>query len=195
MAPFDELQALWQSQNPPVAPAAVAGAFRRYGRRRDLINIFKVVLIGFVLVRAILHLKQDPLEMAAILLILATAVIAIAAEWRIQRRIARLDFSAPSIDFVRGAIAHLQSQRNPYHTPAYLLFFAGIFVSYNLMTVASWHRLTLERRIIWHLASTASPVILYAFGRWCRAKTFNAEYRPLIERLRGLLETLEERAA
>src|SRR5262245_26586444 len=131
MAPFDELQTLWQSQNPPVAPAAVAGAFRRYGRRRDLINIAKVLMIAFVIVRILLRLRQEPLEMAAILLVLATAAIATAAEWRIQRRIARLDFSTPSIDFVRGTIAHLKAQRNPYHTPAYLLLFLGVFASYN----------------------------------------------------------------
>ena len=198
MAPFDELQALWQSQNPPpppVVPPALTGAFQRYGRRRDVINLLKVLMIVFIFGRLVFGLKRDPLFVASIIVILATAAIAVAAEWRIQRRIARLDFSAPSIDFVRRTIEDLLAQRNPYHTPAYFLFFAGIFVSYNLLTVASWHRLTMEKRIGLHLAASASPAVLYAFGRWCRARTFNTEYRPLIERLRTLLATLEEYAA
>jgi hypothetical protein len=96
---------------------------------------------------------------------------------------------------VRTAIARLHAQRNPYHTPVYLVLFGAIFAGYNLMTYAAWPRLSVERRILMHVLASISPVIFYVFGRWVRAKRWNAEYRPLVERLSVLLETLEDRAS
>jgi hypothetical protein len=196
MAPFDELQALWQSQAAVAArafdPTALATEFRRFGRRQDIINASKSVLVVFAFVQTVEMFPSRPLAGISLMLILCTATLALIVEWRIQRSIARLNFTAPSLDFVRGSIARLQAQRNPYHTPAYLTMFAAVLIGYNVLTLANWPRLTIERRILSHAVATASPAILYVFGRWVRAKRWNAEYRPLIERLSVLLETLEE---
>jgi hypothetical protein len=198
MAQFDELQTLWQTQPSPAIPAfdgaALAGAFRRYGRRQDIINIAKFALVIFAVVRCYTAF-HDRLPIAlAFGGLLFFAVVAIIAEWRIQRGIARLNFSAPSVDFVRASIARLQAQRNPYHTTAYVFLFASIFIAYNIMAFANWHKMTIERRILSHAVATAFPPLLYVFGRWIRAKRWNADYRPLVERLTVLLETLEDRA-
>jgi hypothetical protein len=198
MAPFDELQVLWQNQPAPAArlfdPADITNAFRKFGRRQDMINIAKSVLIFGALVHAAVVLRDRPLMLLSSTLVLLTAALALAAEWRIQRGIARLDFSAPSLHFVRGAILRLQAQRNPYHTREYMILFGAVLVCYNLMTVAVRHKLSMERRIATHGMATAFPFLLYAFGRVVRAKRFNAEYRPLIARLTVLRDTLEERA-
>src|SRR4051794_35742991 len=107
MAQFDELQTLWQTQSappaPPVDPAALAGAFRRYGRKQDTINILKSILVGGAIVQSVVAYRREPLMLGATLVILVCAAIALVAEWRIQRSIAQLNFSAPSVDFVRGA--------------------------------------------------------------------------------------------
>src|SRR6266566_6178855 len=98
MARFDELQTLWQTQ-PSAATSAfdaatLTGAFRRYGRRQDLINIAKSVLLAAVLVNAAVRLQHRPLMLAATIGILSICAMALIVEWRIQRRIARLNFSA-----------------------------------------------------------------------------------------------------
>lgn len=198
MAPFDELQTLWQSQpapaTPAINPAAIASAFRRYGRRQDIINGAKVVLIAVAFVITINATRNRPASLFASTLILATATLALIAEWRNQRAIARLDFSAPSVDFVRHAIARLQAQRNPFHSREYLILFAACFVGYNLRIVTDWYKMTVGQRVAAHAVASILPVLIYAFGRWLRPKRWNAECGPLVERLTRLRETLEERA-
>ncbi len=198
MAPFDELQALWQSQSPrPAArpdPALLAGEFRRYGRRQDIINTFKAVLIAGVLVQAVVTMRHRPALLFALTLMLCCGVLALVAEWRNQRAIARLEFSAPSVEFVRAAIARLHAQRNPLHTREFAILFGAVFVGYNVMVFASYGKWGLWERVLGHLLSVALPAVIYAAGRVVRARRWKSECRPLIDRLTLLLETLEERA-
>ena len=167
MAQFDELQTLWQTQpsaaTPPFDPAPLSGAFRRFGRRQDIINVAKFAIVIWAVVRCFTAFRDRPLTSVALGGILLSAAVALVAEWRIQRGIARLNFTAPSIDFVRAAVARLHAQRNPYHTRAYLFLFTAIFAAYNLITYAAWQRLTVERRILLHGLASISPIILYAF--------------------------------
>src|SRR4051794_10464028 len=120
MAPFDELQVLWQSQPVKTLPrfdaAAAAGAFRRYGRRQDIINSAKVILLVVAIAQATLFGRNRPVVLFAVSLMLLFGFMALLAEWRQQRAIAAFDFSAPSVAFVRAAIARLQAQRNPLHS-------------------------------------------------------------------------------
>src|SRR3954467_5027165 len=165
MAQFDELQTLWQTQpsttTPPFDPAALSGAFRRFGRRQDIINLAKFALVIWATDQCYTAFRNRPLLALASGGLLLFAVVALIAEWRIQRGIARLNFTTPSTDFVRTAIARLHAQRNPYHTPVYLVLFGAIFAGYNLMTYATWPRLTVERRILMHVLASISPVIFY----------------------------------
>lgn len=198
MAPIEELQLLWQNQVTSMPRAfdarPLSAAFRKYGRRQDIINIAKSVLIVGTLVSSGIAYRHRPLMLLSSTLLLLTAGLAVLAEWRIQRGIARLDFSAASLDFVRESIIHLQSQRNPFHTREYMTLFGGLLIGYNLMTVAVWNKLTVERRIATHALATVAPFFIYGLGRAIRAKRFDAELRPLIERLTALRDTLEERA-
>ena len=198
MAPFDELQVLWQNQ--PEAgsahfdAAAAAGAFRRYGRRQDTINIAKSIALIGVTVYSVESMRHRPLFLFAVTLILFSAVLALITEWRNQRAIASFDFSAPSVAFVRGAIARLQQQRNPFHTREFAILFGAVFIGYNVMVVASYGKWTVPQRAIGHAAAAFLPAMIYVFARGVRAKRWEAECRPLVERLTVLLETLEERA-
>jgi hypothetical protein len=220
MANFDELQTLWQSQASlplrlpasalpggvrqarqhldtfdvwvEIQPSTLSGALRRLGRKQDIINIVKALLIVFAFVNTLVNAAGRPVVFMVSMAILFVAAVGVFIEWRIQRGIARLDFSACSVDFVRNAIARMQAQRNPYHTPAYVALFAAVFVGYNLLVVAAWPKLPMERRIFWHAMTVMAPAASYALGRWIRARRFNSGYRPVIERLRLLLELLEE---
>src|SRR5215471_9894452 len=137
MAPFEELQVLWQSQEAPTAPrfdaAAVAGEFRRYGRRQDIINIVKSVLLAAAMVQMVIVARHKPLFLLAFSVILFSGLLALISEWRNQRAIAGFDFSKPSVAFVRETLDRLRRQRNPLHTREFTILFAAIFVGYNLM--------------------------------------------------------------
>ena len=196
MAPFDELQVLWQSQPETAArfdAVAAAGAFRKYGRRQDVINLVKSVALTGVTVYSVASMRHRPMFLFAISLILFSAVLALITEWRNQRAIASFDFSAPSVAFVRNAIARLQKQRNPFHTREFGILFGAVFLGYNLMVVASYGKWTVPQRALGHAAALFLPASIYIFARWVRAKRWEAECRPLVERLTGLLSTLEER--
>src|SRR5882672_2367011 len=103
MAQFDELQTLWQAQPSPATPAfdpaALAGAFRRFSRRQDIINLAKSALVVYAVVRCFTAFRDRPLMLLAFGGLLFFAVVALIAEWRIHRGIARLTFTAPSTDF------------------------------------------------------------------------------------------------
>ena len=54
--------------------------------------------------------------------------LALIAEWRNQRAIARMNFAAPSMDFVRGAIARLYALRNPFNTREFRIALTGFWM-------------------------------------------------------------------
>src|SRR5437868_2045103 len=101
MAQFDELQTLWQTQpaaaTQPFDPTALSGAFRRFGRRQDLINLAKFALVIWATDRCFIAFRDRPIMALASGGLLFFAAVALIAEWRIQRGIARLNFTAPSI--------------------------------------------------------------------------------------------------
>lgn len=196
MAPFDELQVLWQSQSTPLPPrfdaAAVTNEFRRYGRRQDIINIFKSILLAGALIQVLSVARHRPLFLFAFSVILFSGVLALIAEWRNQRAIASFDFTAPSIPFVRDTLARLHQQRNPLRTREFTILFGAIFIGYNLLVINSYSKWTVPQRILGHTIATVFPVIIYFFARQVRAHRWNKECAPLVERLTLLLDTLGE---
>ena len=106
MARFEELQELWQGQAgprrverrnrgaDPVAAAlrtATEVGFRRQGAGG----------LGDARVGASRRCHR-PNQIAGLLLVGVAAAVLLIVEWRSQRRIARLDFTAPSLPFVQG---------------------------------------------------------------------------------------------
>jgi hypothetical protein len=200
MAPFDELQSLWQSQQAPAAVApereavSLAQAFRRYGRRQDAINIGKFVLLALQLFLVVGRLRHDPLQMFGLTLADCSAVYFILSEWRSQRAIARLNFAAPSRDFVRNAIARLTAQRHPFKGRQMFIMMGGFWLGCTAMLVAGLKEMGLTKFLIREAAITVLPFVLVPFGNYLRAKRWNHECRPLVERLTALLEATQERS-
>ena len=199
MAEFEELQQLWQQQPPRALPArdasALRSAFRRYGRRNDLINIGKVLVLAFQLVFLVTQLRHRPMALFGACLADFSAVLFMLSDWRKQRAIARLNFADSSVDFVRTAIARLHEQRNPFRVREFYIAMGGFWVGCNLMFVNLWSHMTLSRVLVALAFSTATPFAAYFFGRWVRGKRFHNECRPLIDRLETVLATIEgERA-
>src|SRR5215831_10386616 len=161
MAPFDELQVLWQSQPAPAAPrfdaTAIAGEFRRYGRRQDIINGIKAVLLAAAMAQMLIVSRHKPLFLFAFSAILLCGALALLSEWRNQRAIAAFDFSKPSVAFVRETLVRLQRQRNPLHTREFAILFGAIFVGYNLLVINSYGKWTVPQRVLGHSIATVFP--------------------------------------
>src|SRR4051794_25485590 len=119
MARFEELQQLWQQQPErgltPRAAAELTSAFRRYGRRNDWINVAKLLLIAVQLYLLVSVLRHRPLTLFGACLMDFSALYFMLSDWRNQRAIARMNFAATSMDFIRGAIVRLNGMRNPFH--------------------------------------------------------------------------------
>ena len=196
MAQFEELQQLWQHQPEPIVSsldaAALTHAFRRYGRRHDLINLGKVILIACQLIFLVAQLRHRPLALFGACIADSSAVLFVISDWRTGRAIARLNFAAPSMDFLRSAIARLEAQRNPFRSREFYIAMVGVWIGSNVMVSSDWPRLPLSGALTSLALTTAAPFAAYALGRWIRGKRFAKECLPLILRLERVLQTMED---
>jgi hypothetical protein len=189
MAQFERLQELWQGQEAPLRTtpdtSKLTRSLRVYGRRQHYFDIGKAVLVSSVLGWSLADAHASLPVISGLALIAVAAAALLIQDWRSQRAIARLDFSEPSLEFVRSTIARILEQRDPcrrYYWP----FMGSMVIGMNLM-LAGPHRLWL--RI---LASTM-PFLAFELGLWVRHKRFEAQCRPLLDELAQLRTALEER--
>jgi hypothetical protein len=195
MAQFEQLQELWQKQQilrvADLDPALVQ-AFRRFGRRQDWINAGKLVLVSLILGQALAFARHSFWMVVGLAVVAAGAYLMLVLDWRSQRAIARLDFAAPSVDFVRDAIARLKNQWQPFGRNYWI--FLGCFVAgTNLTLLGALHTRTPLMRLVTHLAGSVLPCGGYEIGRRIRRIRFEHECRPLLDRLAALQSALGER--
>jgi hypothetical protein len=188
MAQFKELQELWQGQaGPPVSADEIAiltRCLRSYGRRQYWINSAKLVLSSTLLGWCMFRSQDSISAMAGVLLIAVAVAAMLTQDWRNQREIARLDFSAPSLGFVRGAIDRLMQQRDPFRQLQWPAL-GAIVIGVNLILEHSRPMLRISESLL--------PFAGYQAGMWVRRKRFEAECRPLIRQLQSMQAALEER--
>jgi hypothetical protein len=187
MAQFEKLQELWQGQASPAVSAGEIAAMTRslhaYGRRQRWVIGGKVLLICAILGWSLARVHR-PNQVAGLLVVAAAAGVVLTLEWRGQRRIAQLDFTAPSLGFVNGAIDRLRAQVNPFRR-VYWPFVAAIVLGMNLMLGSARH-------IGWRLFASALPFGAVEFGLWIRRKRLTAECRPLLNQLAAMQAAIEE---
>ena len=189
MAPFEELQELWQQQRMEWRmgtsdAASVAQDLRRYRRRHDLINLTKMAMLVAQYVFLVTKLRHHPVAMFGGSLADFGAVYFGIHEWRNQRAIARMNFAARSVDFVRTAIARLEAQRNPFRGREFWVMMGAFLVGCNLMlSPHNW----LGRALV-----IVVPLAMYYPSVYLRAKRWDWQTRPLVERLKALAAAAEE---
>ncbi len=196
MVRFEELQQLWQNQ-PPQAPAAfdvrgLTAELRRFGRRQTWINSLKVILLIATFVRILTRTREAPLGIAGVVLMYIGLTIYLVFDWRNQVGISRLDFSAPSVAFVRQARVRLQYQLNPMRRVFWLLAIT-VGGGFNLVLLAHPGG-PLSTVIARHLTATALPFAAYVLGLKIRAFRFRRECGAVMERLEALIRTMEEQS-
>jgi hypothetical protein len=196
MAPFEELQELWQSQatalaKPDTARAAeLTAAFRRYGRRQNYINMLRLGAILFQIVWMLLKARRMPLTLCGLALLVLGESVYLFSDWRNQLGIARLNFTEPSLAFLRTTIQRLYGQRDPMRQHFWFLV-VTLAGGINLLVLDKEHLTQLER-IAWQLTGCAAPFAAYVLGLKIRGMRWKYECLPLVERLRAIERALQE---
>lgn len=198
MVPLEELQELWQSQTVALAEpdtvraAELTQAFRRYGRRQ---NYFNVVRLGAVVLQIVLWARVKEPRTAPSLWGIAVLVLGelvfLFSDWRNQLGIARLDFTEPSLEFVRTTIQRLYEQRNPIRRYGWFLM-ATLAGGCNLLVLAKEQQLAPLVRIAYHLTACAMPFAGFVVGLKIRGVRWRYECLPLVERLGAIEDALQE---
>jgi hypothetical protein len=196
MARFEELQQLWQHQPERGlsrrAAADLTSAFRRYGRRNDWISVAKIAVIAIQLYFLVSVFRHRPIMLFGVCVIDFSALYFMLCDWRNQRAIARLDFTTPSVDFVRGAIARLAALRAPFHGRDFRIATTGFGVGCAIMVAGRWSKMAYPENLLFIAMLLGMPFAGFSFGRWVRSKRFDKECRPLIDRLERVLATMQE---
>jgi hypothetical protein len=196
MAPLEEFQELWQNQStallsPDTGRAAeLTAAFRRYGRRQNYINAGRLGVVFFQIIWMLLKGRRTPLSLCGLALVALGESVYLASDWRNQLGIARLNFTEPSLEFLRTTIQRLYDQRDPMRRHFWFLV-VTLAGGINLLVLDKPH-VTLPGRIAWHLTGCATPFAAYVIGLKIRGMRWRHECLPLIERLRAMERGLEE---
>lgn len=189
MAQFDKLQELWQQQCGPSVSASdttqLARSMRAYRRRQTWINVAKTVVIAAVFAGTISRSRLTPWAIAGFALIGLAAAALLIREFRSQRAMARLDFGAPSLGFVRETIARLNDRRESirrYYWP----MMGSMVIGLNLILTGT-HRL-------WpRILASGLPFLAFELGMRVRRRRFDVECRPLLDQLSAMRSALEDR--
>ncbi len=193
MVQFEELQRLWQSQpGPAVDVTEITRALGFYGRRQNRLYAAKLAAVVLCVAVAATRLWRDHLALFGLGLIAVTALAILYWEWRNSRAVARLDFTQPSAGFVRAAIIRLERQREPARRPFWVLMAIAVLVL-NWMVLQPLRARAPVFRLAAHLMVSLYPLLGYQAGKWVRAWRFEAECRPLLDRLAALERSLQER--
>ena len=194
MAGFEQLRQIWHSQSAPheFDTAGLRQAIGRYSKRQAWVGLVKLAAVLSAVAAGVVGAWGRPLALAGEALVLAGALVFLAIDWRNRRALERLDFTLASAEFVRGARARLEAQRDPFRRYGWLFafFFGG---GMNLMLWDALRERALGARIAIHLFWTAMLPVGYLAGRWVRTRRFDADARPLLERLAALERILGER--
>jgi hypothetical protein len=196
MVRFEELQQLWQNQPPQAPPAfdvhGLAAELRRFGRRQTWINSLKVILLIATFVRIVTVTGGAPVAIAGLLLMCIGLVTYLVLDWRNQIGITRLDFSAPSVEFIRLARARLRHQLNPARRVLWLLVLT-VGGGFNLVLLEA-PRGSVLMVIARHLTATALPFAAYVLGEKIRMFRFRRECGAVMQRLEALVRAMEEQS-
>jgi hypothetical protein len=196
MAHFEELQELWQNQASPfVRPMDVRGVaeqLRRFGRNQMWINGIKLTLLVSLNFRLMSQAHWALLPVAGTILMFIGLLLYLVLDWRNQIGLSRLDFSAPSVEFVHRTRERLQHQLNPMRK-LFWVFVVTIGGGFNLILMGrSQH--SGAARIADHVGATALPFFAYVLGVRIREFRFRRECGAVLEKVDALVRNMEDQA-
>jgi hypothetical protein len=191
--PFEELQELWQSQRAPLLFSldvrGVPEQLRRFGRNQAWINSFKLCLISYMSISLVAIRHWAPLAICGGLLFLGGLLLYLVLDWRNQIGLSRMDFSAPSVEFVQRAHQRLQQQLNPMRR-LFWVFELSIGGGLILLLLSQ----PAHHRIGDYIGAAALPFVAYVLGERIRRFRFRRECGAVLEKVESLLKTMESQA-
>ena len=196
MVEFDELRELWQRQAQADSALALDGpaiaeVLRRFHRKQTIINCLRASLLVFLAAYAALNTRLGFVNLCGVFFLVIGMTIFLVIDWRNQISIARLDFTKPSADFVESSIQRLHDMRYPFRR-TFWLFIISAVVGLNLI---SWHPdHSLPRTVLTHVNATAFPFVAFWLGAKLRAKRFDMQCQPIMEKLVAMKRALRESA-
>lgn len=194
MAPFEEIQQLWRNQPQSFAVTVdvrgTVNAFRRFGRRQNIINTLKAGLIVFQTWYCLHKLGISALTVCGQALFVAGIANILLADWRNQMGIARLDFTIPPAGFIEKALARMDHPNAGYRQRLWLTL-PLVCTGMNLLGL-SRSGSPLPDRLVVHMGMTAALLVTFAAGLKLHAKRCEMEYRPIKERLIAMKMAIEE---
>jgi hypothetical protein len=186
MPSFEDLQTLWQQQPvrlaTPAQAVALTGAFRRYGRRQNILYSLKLVVVAVQLAILVISLRHRPYMLLGACLADFSALLFLIRDWRAQHAVARLNFTDASTEFLHESLNRLQALRYPFRTREFYIALGGTFIGVNIMLAGNW---------LSHALTIPMPYVVYQLARFIRVRRFEHEAQPLIDRIGVLLRTLE----
>lgn len=193
MEQFDALQALWKRHGSRDASGLLAGALaarlKRYGRYELSIGMLKIGLVSAAVVPAVWWLLRarpaSPVMTAGVLWSAAAIGALVILQWREQRALARLDYAAPSAEFINAAIDTLERVQSSAVTHAQ--FLAGaLIIGLNAIAWGSAVPAGPLARTLVHAACTLLPLGAYRVGVAVRRGRAEKALGPLLRQLRQI---------
>jgi hypothetical protein len=184
METFEELQVLWQKQT--TAPRISVEDLMRHvrGHSRKHLTIFAVKTTAVAVLTGVMLavVWGSPAALAGALLVAAGAVVTLGVDWMAHVSLARLEFTAPAAGFASTALEKLRRLARP-RPVQYAGVLAGPMAGLNVMEAALLHGVLWEWRLAAHLFLSMLAIVAGWGGLRVRARRFERETRPLIERL------------
>jgi hypothetical protein len=184
METFEELQALWQNQTTPsrISVEDLMRHVRSHSRKHVTIFAVKSTAVAMLTVVMLAVVRGSPAVLAGVLLVAAGAAVTLAVDWMAHVTLARLEFTAPAAGFVSTALQRLRRLARP-RPVQYAAVLAGLIGGLNVMEAALLHGVPWEWRLAAHLFLSTLAMVAGWGGLRVRARRFERETRPLIDRL------------
>jgi len=184
METFEELQALWRNQTtaPRISVEDLMRRVRGHSRKHLTIFAAKTTAVAVLTGVMLSVLRGSPAALAGALLVAAGAAVTLGVDWMAHATLARLEFTAPAAGFVSAALQKLRRLARP-RPVQYAGFLAGLVAGLNVMVAALLHGVPWGWRLAAHLFLSMLAIVAGWVGLRVRARRFERETRPLIERL------------
>ncbi len=188
---FDDLQAVWRAYRPDaggIQPAAVAAALERHTAREQRMMVAKMIVPVLALCAAVGWLfsghGRPMLVGVGVLWSIAATAVVLGLEWRRYRSLSRLDFAAPSAEFVDTALGLLHRYQAGATGAARTLTW-NLIGGLNVTALGVAEPRPPAGRIVLHILCIAVPLIAYHLGNRVRRRRIDAGCAPLIDQLRS----------
>ena len=193
MAKFEEIQKLWQSGTKYDVPRLedLVRDLRGHSRRQVGFYAVKTGVVVALAAVIVAEVRHSAVALAGALLVIAGAGTAIIVEWIGHLNLARLEFTAAAAGFTQAAIGRLRRLERP-RAVEYAALILGPITGLNLIVAGLFADLDWQWKAMGHLLLSLAAFAGIWGGFRFRARRFDHETRPLLQRLETFAAAMQE---